>query len=72
MDPVATDMSQFFRRGRGQVCGLLAPYVDDYLAYGDGIFKCITEKTRDRIKMKDREYKKCASSVYTLTNINVV
>ncbi len=58
MKPAASDMSLFCRRVRGQVCGLLASYVDDSLACGDGIFKRLTEKTREKFEMKAREYEK--------------
>ena len=57
MEPVASDMSLFFRRVRSQVFRLLASYVDDSLACGDGIFKRLTERTREKFEMKDREYK---------------
>ncbi len=56
MKPVASDMSLFFRRARGQVTGLLASYVDDTLACGDRSFSDLTKKTRVKFEVKSREY----------------
>ena len=33
MEAVSSDTSPFFRRAKGQVTGLLAPYIDDTLAW---------------------------------------
>ncbi len=42
MKTVGRDMSLFFRRGRGQLTGILASYADDTLACGDSSFSQLT------------------------------
>ena len=56
MRTVASDMSLFSRRARGQLTGLLASYVDETLACGDSSFSQLPEETRKRFEVKSREY----------------
>ncbi len=56
MQTVASDMSLFFRRAKGELTGLLASYVDDTLACSDSSFSQLTEETRKRFEVKPREY----------------
>ncbi len=56
MKPVASDMSLFFRRPRGQVTEILLSYFDDTLACGDNSFSELTKKTREKFEVKSREY----------------
>ncbi len=71
MKPGASDVSLFFRRVRRQVCGLLASYMDGSLSCGDRIFIRLTEKKGENFEIKDREYEKCASLVFTLANMTM-
>ena len=58
--PVASDVSLFFRRARGQVTGLLASYVDHTLACGNDSFAKLTKRTRETFEVKSREHKNMA------------
>ncbi len=54
---MASDMSLFFRRARGQMSGLQASYVNSTLASGDNTFAELTKKTRQKFEMKARKNK---------------
>ena len=56
MQTVASGMSLFFRRARGQLTGLLVSYVDDTLACGESSFSQLTVENRKRFEVKSHEY----------------
>lgn len=58
MELSATDMSFFFKKVRGKICGLLGTYVDDTIFCGDKQFEDITSATSKRFESKEKEWDK--------------
>ena len=56
MKSVASYISLFSIRKRGQLSGILASYVDDTLSCVDNAFAELTKKTREAFDVKKREY----------------